>query len=226
LINFTVDIKYQTNLRAITIRRIIVKKSRYYSYFIVVMLILFHLAGCGKGEDEARDVNKQVVPEAAAPKNIPGPAENITAASQKTEPAQVTESKPTESTKAADAEPTGPPEVTESEQAAQVIADVVIIENQGYEQDRKGPVKFNHLKHNKEYKASCVECHHLYQDGRNIWKEGDHVDKCVDCHDPAEEKEQAIRLQSAFHNNCRGCHTEMNKQGKKAPDKKCNDCHG
>jgi hypothetical protein len=183
-----------------------VKKSRYYSYFIVVMLILFHLAGCGKGEDEAIDVNKKVVPEATEPQNIPEPAA----------PQDVAEQRPD----------TGGQDNAVAQPKVQVIPDVIMIKNQVYESDRKGPVKFNHLKHIKEYKASCVECHHLYQGGRNIWKEGDHVDKCVACHDPAEEKDKTIKLQSAFHNNCRGCHTEMNKQGKKAPDKKCNDCHG
>ena len=189
--------------------RIIVKKSRYYSYFIVVILILFHLAGCGKGEDEARDVNKQVVPEAIEPQNIPEPAA----------PQAVAEQRPD----------TGAQDnigLTGIQTALQEVPDLVVIENRGYQSDRKGPVKFNHLKHIKEYKAFCVECHHLYQGGKNIWKEGDHADKCVVCHDPAEEKYKTIKLQSAFHKNCRGCHTEMNRQGKKAPDKKCNDCHG
>jgi hypothetical protein len=173
------------------------------------MFILFHLAGCGKRGDEAIDVNKKVVPEATEPQNIPEPAA----------PQALAEQRPD----------TGAQDnigLTETQTALQEVPDLVVIEDQGYQSDRKGPVKFSHVKHNKEYKVSCDECHHLYKDGKNLWKEGDHVDKCVACHDPAEEKDRTIKLQSAFHNNCRGCHTEMNKQGKKAPDKKCNDCHG
>ena len=172
------------------------KKYRFYSCLMVMTLILFHLAGCGKGDDEAKDVSRQVVPEAATPQAVP--------------------------------EPAGPPpipEVTETTPAVLEIIDVIMIENKVYADDRKGPVKFSHLKHSREYGASCVECHHLYQDGKNIWKEGDHVNKCVVCHDPVEEKEKAVRLQSAFHNNCRDCHTRASQEGKNAPYKKCSECH-
>jgi hypothetical protein len=172
------------------------KKIGYCSTLFVVMFILFHPAGCGKGEDEARDENKQR-PDMAGQDNA--------AVSQET------------------GTTTG---LTGAQPAVQGIADVIMIDNQGYESDNKGPVKFSHLKHSKEYRASCVECHHLYQDGKNIWKEGDHVNKCVACHDPAEEKEKAVKLQSAFHNNCRDCHTKASQEGKNAPYKKCSECHG
>jgi hypothetical protein len=74
-------------------------------------------------------------------------------------------------------------------------------------------------------KVSCTECHHLYKDGRNLWKEGDHVDKWVNCHDPAVDKGKTIKLQNAFHQNCKDCHKEAGKEGKKAPYTKCVDCH-
>lgn len=157
------------------------KEIRFYWYLIVVMLILFHLAGCGKGEDEV-----------AAPQAV---------AEQR-------------------------PDKAGQDNIGQEVADLIVIENQGYGSDRKGPVKFSHLKHSREYKASCVKCHHLYQHGKNIWKEGDHVSKCVVCHDPVEEKEKAVKLQSAFHSNCRDCHTMASQEGRNAPYNKCSDCHG
>jgi hypothetical protein len=119
-----------------------------------------------------------------------------------------------------------PIDVTETQSAVQEIVDVIIIENKGYTTDKKGPVKFSHVKHNKEYEVSCVQCHHVYVDGKNLWKEGDRVDKCIVCHDPVEEKDKTVKLQSAFHKNCRDCHTEVNKEGKESPDKKCSECHG
>jgi len=111
-------------------------------------------------------------------------------------------------------------------QKAQEVAEVITIENNGYTSDKKGPVKFSHLKHSKEYKVSCAQCHHLYKEGENQWKEGDHVDKCIVCHNSSEEKDKAIKLQNAFHKNCRDCHSEANKEGKTAPSAKCSDCHG
>ncbi len=104
--------------------------------------------------------------------------------------------------------------------------DVIVIENLGYENDKKKPVRLNHKKHSEEYGIACDNCHHLYQEGTNIWKQGDPVQKCVACHDPVEDQEKAMKLQSAFHKNCRDCHKEMTQEGREAPYKKCTDCHG
>ena len=181
------------------------KNNIYFIALLGIMLIISPMPGCGSGEDEP----KKAVPEATAPQIVVEqkavlPAENNPATSQKTESTKVTETQP----------------------AVQEIVDVIIIENKGYTTDKKGPVKFSHVKHNKEYKVSCVECHHVYKDGKNLWKEGDHVDKCIVCHDPVEEKDKVIKLQDAFHKNCRDCHTKVNKEGKEAPYKKCTECHG
>ena len=45
------------------------KTIGYCSTFFVVMLILFHPAGCGRGKDEP----KEAVQEAAEPQNVSGP---------------------------------------------------------------------------------------------------------------------------------------------------------
>jgi hypothetical protein len=100
--------------------------------------------------------------------------------------------------------------------------DVIMIENK-YKSDKKPAVKLTHKKHNVDYKVKCDECHHVYKDGKNTWKEGDPVQKCVACHDPEEKKGNADKLQLSFHKNCQTCHKEL--KGKEAPWKKCNDCH-
>ena len=102
------------------------------------------------------------------------------------------------------------------------VPDEITIENQGYKSDKKGGVKFSHKKHNADYKVTCAECHHDYQGGKNVWKEGDTVKKCGDCHDPEAKKGKVDKLQNAYHKNCKNCHKE---KGEKAPFKKCNDCH-
>ncbi len=86
---------------------------------------------------------------------------------------------------------------------------------------KKAPVKFTHEKHVKEYKIKCNDCHHVYKDGKNIWKEGAEVAKCSSCHtSPTKNEGKTLSLKNAFHKNCQGCH----KKEKKGP-RKCNECH-
>jgi hypothetical protein len=99
----------------------------------------------------------------------------------------------------------------------------ITINNTAYKNDTKGPVLFHHSKHSKDYKAACTECHHVYKDGKNVWKEGDDVQKCSVCHDPEKDQGKAVKLQAAFHNNCKDCHKKSGKDT--APSTKCNGCH-
>lgn len=104
--------------------------------------------------------------------------------------------------------------------------DEVMIDNKGYASDKKGPVKLTHKKHAEEYGTACTDCHHVFEDGKNVWKEGDPVHKCSECHDYEKSEGGALKLQLAFHKNCKGCHKDAYKAGKKdAPFRKCNDCH-
>jgi len=201
-----------------------------------IMLLISSMTGCGSAEDEPKNVvTESPATQAVVEQKADMPVENHGTVSQNTEPANVVEiqhaareikkdlasksnvdvPQKAESIKAA-----------ETQTAVQDVPEVIVIENKVYASDKKGPVTFNHVKHNKEYKISCTQCHHLYQDGKNLWKEGDHVDECVVCHDPAEEKDKAVKLQNAFHQNCRDCHKEVSKEGKEAPYTKCADCHG
>ncbi|MBN2419472.1 MAG: cytochrome c3 family protein, partial [Deltaproteobacteria bacterium] len=55
---------------------------------------------------------------------------------------------------------------TMSEEMAQKIKEleIITIDNKGYAKDRKDPAKFEHVKHAREYKISCWECHHEYKE--------------------------------------------------------------
>ncbi|RLA93484.1 MAG: hypothetical protein DRG83_20930 [Deltaproteobacteria bacterium] len=99
---------------------------------------------------------------------------------------------------------------------------------------KKSAVMFFHEKHAKEYKVSCTECHHVYKDGKNVWKEGMEVKKCEACHnEPTVKGEKKLspelqkkNLKLAFHNNCIGCHKKLKKENPKtkAPTT-CSKCH-
>jgi len=114
----------------------------------------------------------------------------------------------------------------------QAAPDEIMLENKGYEKDKKRPVKLTHKKHNVEFKVACADCHHVYKDGKNVWKEGDTVEKCSKCH-PApwpkgkkKKKGEAMKLKNAYHKNCKNCHKALKKEGKETgPFKKCNKCH-
>lgn len=102
----------------------------------------------------------------------------------------------------------------------------ITLEGKKYAKDKKGPVKFTHQKHTADYKIACADCHHVYKDGKNTWKEGDEVQKCIACHDPKKKDGKVMKLQNAYHRNCKNCHKALKKEGKKTgPFKKCNDCH-
>jgi predicted CXXCH cytochrome family protein len=108
---------------------------------------------------------------------------------------------------------------------AQDFQSEIVIDGKGYKKDIKGPVNFNHANHAGEYGAQCEDCHHNYVDGKNTWQNGDEVKKCSTCHDVEKSEGNVKKLMMAYHNNCQGCHEDKVKEGKKAPDKKCETCH-
>jgi hypothetical protein len=94
-----------------------------------------------------------------------------------------------------------------------------------FKDPKRGPVKLNHNEHVK-YGVACNECHHVYKDGVNVWKEGDPVQKCSECHLEESADEKVLNFQNAMHKNCKDCHRDLEKEGKPTgPWKKCNDCH-
>ena len=104
------------------------------------------------------------------------------------------------------------------------VPETITIHDPAFGEYKKGPVEFTHGKHVKDHGVACVDCHHKYEDGKNVWKEGDPVQKCSECHpmDKNEGKLYKLKAGTVFHKNCRDCHKEM----QKGPYKKCDECHG
>ncbi|MBN1849525.1 MAG: cytochrome c3 family protein [Deltaproteobacteria bacterium] len=105
--------------------------------------------------------------------------------------------------------------------------DTITINNPDYEKDRKGPVVFPHRKHALDYKVLCWECHHNYDDKANVWSPWDETEKCIACHDPSEADGDIVKLQTAYHLNCKICHTERKILQTEDPlaYRKCTTCH-
>ena len=103
---------------------------------------------------------------------------------------------------------------------------VILLNNQAYKKKRKGPVEFTHKKHAYDYRLFCWDCHHEYKDGQNIWVPWGETKECSQCHDPKKKEPNKIMLQKAFHFECKGCHKQMEKIGRKAGAyDKCGGCH-
>jgi hypothetical protein len=100
----------------------------------------------------------------------------------------------------------------------------IIIQDPALKAYKKGPVTLSHVKHAEDYAIDCGECHHVYQDGKNVFKPGDPVKKCGQCHPVRENQGKLYKLSdgTAFHKICRDCHKARNK----GPYQKCNECHG
>jgi len=84
------------------------------------------------------------------------------------------------------------------------------------------------LPHNKHVEAglSCKDCHHIYENGKNILdesklEEGNQDIRCSACHGPTFRP----NLEQAFHNQCMGCHTRYQKEKKKTGPRFCGGCH-
>jgi len=88
---------------------------------------------------------------------------------------------------------------------------------------RKPPVKFSHRVHEAR-QVACAQCHHDYQGKRNVWREGQPVEKCVACHGPRPEVRR-LDAKNAYHRQCKGCHLRLRQQGRPAGPIECRGCH-
>jgi hypothetical protein len=123
--------------------------------------------------------------------------------------------------------------------ATQQAPDTITMESKLFSKHKKSLVTLSHKKHNVDYKIGCADCHHVYKDGKNVWKEGDAVQKCDACHTEAKApkaKEGKPKLSkaekikkyyySAIHENCVRCHKDLKKKDKtKVVPTKCAECH-
>ena len=132
---------------------------------------------------------------------------------------------------------------------AKAAPDVIPLADPAYKEHKKGVVQFEHKKHwhdySKDYpelyKNGCGECHHD-KDNKPLTelKDGDDVQKCIECHKIAAEAPKGKKAKKklskkekikeyhaeALHANCRVCHKKFNKKykPKKAPTT-CTKCH-
>jgi hypothetical protein len=121
--------------------------------------------------------------------------------------------------------------------ATQEAPENIVMESKVFGKHKKGLVTFTHKKHSADYKIPCADCHHVYKDGKNVWKEGDEVQKCAACHSEAKaptgkdapKLSKAEKIEkyyySAIHENCMGCHKDLKKEGKPTGPTSCKDCH-
>ncbi len=133
---------------------------------------------------------------------------------------------------------------------AKDVPPVIELNDPAYKEHKKGIVHFEHGKHQNDYaekypeyyKNGCGECHHD-EDNKPLssLKEGDDVQKCIECHKIAAEAPKGKKAEKklskkekikdyhaeALHENCRSCHLKYNKKykpRKKAPTT-CAKCH-
>jgi hypothetical protein len=126
---------------------------------------------------------------------------------------------------------------------AKAVPEIIELNDPAYKEHKKGVVHFEHGKHQNEYaekypefhKNGGGECHHD-KDNKPLasLKEGDDVQKCIECHKIAAEAPKGKKAKKklskkektkdyhaeALHANCRDCHRKFNKKykpKKKAP---------
>lgn len=87
----------------------------------------------------------------------------------------------------------------------------------------KPAVRFSHRRHPKNL-IPCEVCHHDYQRGRNLWREGQPVKKCQACHDLI-PRAGRLDIKNAFHRQCKGCHLSKRKAKEAAGPINCQGCH-
>jgi predicted CXXCH cytochrome family protein len=98
--------------------------------------------------------------------------------------------------------------------------DMEVVDNGGFAKKQRPPVVFRHDEHNETAQIeACNECHHIYENGRELEDESSEDQSCSECHDENGSGNK-LGLRKAFHRNCKGCHL----QNKKGPIM-CGQCH-
>ncbi|MBC8199187.1 MAG: cytochrome c3 family protein [Desulfobacterales bacterium] len=95
--------------------------------------------------------------------------------------------------------------------------DITLLEHDAFiERERPGAV-FSHTLHTDEAEIDCLACHHIYENGENVWDDSSESE-CAACH-KLEADGKMMPLMKAFHENCKGCHEK-----EKGP-LTCGECH-
>lgn len=93
--------------------------------------------------------------------------------------------------------------------------------------NREKPAFFPHAKHQEN--VECGVCHHTQgPDGQQMpYSKGMQIYKCESCHNKGIDgiPQNLNTFKKVAHELCKGCHRELQKQGKAAGPTKCNGCH-
>ncbi|MDY6934828.1 MAG: cytochrome c3 family protein [Spirochaetota bacterium] len=106
--------------------------------------------------------------------------------------------------------------------------EMIILKNSDvFKGKQRSAVEFPHGIH-MEGDLGCIDCHHQYQNGKNILdedelEEGNPKIKCANCH--TGNSGSNYNLMEAFHKQCLGCHRSLFKAGKKTGPRLCGECH-
>lgn len=90
---------------------------------------------------------------------------------------------------------------------------------------QRSEVRFPHGLHMNS--LECLDCHHVYEEGKNILDEGELYEgnpdtRCNSCHD----KDASMDTTKAFHHKCMGCHIKAtNKKAHSRNPGMCGSCH-
>ena len=103
--------------------------------------------------------------------------------------------------------------------------DTIIINNEDYSKKRRGPVRFTHKKHARDYQVSCWQCHHVYDEKQQKLIAADGMEAmCADCHE-LKKRGNTPGLRKAYHGRCNKCHRKMKKLKKPSGPSTCGECH-
>ncbi len=96
--------------------------------------------------------------------------------------------------------------------------DIVSLKHDVFIERERPAAIFPHALHTDDAGIDCMACHHLYENGENVWDDSSETE-CAACH-KLEADGKTMPLMKAFHANCKGCHAEQN-QGPLT----CGECH-
>ncbi len=99
--------------------------------------------------------------------------------------------------------------------------------NNNFPDYQRPPVLFLENHHDQHMEnQDCLECHHKYENGRNILDEGDLEEdnvetSCASCHN----NHGKYDLRQAYHKQCIGCHHRLSTANMKTGPILCGECH-
>lgn len=102
--------------------------------------------------------------------------------------------------------------------------EIITIENPVFKTKSRPAVVFSHGSHMSIEDVSCSDCHHRYENGRNVIDPNELNDSnksiyCSHCHN------KPSSLKRSYHRLCIGCHDSMIKKNKAAGPRLCGECH-